>query len=154
MEEWKQIKDYPDYEISNQGNVRSNKMWRGKGVIILKPKTRGELKNYLCVRLDNKLISVHRLVAKAFIPNPDNKPTIDHIDRNTLNNSVENLRWATQSEQSINQSHRSSNSGHRHISLHRNGFQTTIRRHPKVYKETFKTLQEAIEYRNKILCIT
>ena len=45
---------------------------------------------------------VHRLVALAFIDNPDNKPTIDHIDRDKNNNCVENLRWATQSEQEYN----------------------------------------------------
>lgn len=48
--------------------------------------------------------AVHRAVAECFIPNPDNKPTVDHIDRNRSNNCVSNLRWATHSEQRINSS--------------------------------------------------
>ena len=151
MEEWVVIENHPDYEVSNQGNVRSNKKWRGKGTILMKPKTRGYDRNYLCVILDNKSYSVHRLVASAFIPNLENKPTIDHIDRNTLDNRVENLRWATQSEQSINQRHRSSNTGQKHISLHAGGFQVTIKRSPTTYKQTFKTLQDAINFRDETI---
>lgn len=50
----------------------------------------------------NKCIKIHILVAKHFIPNPDNKPYIDHIDTNTFNNNVENLRWVTPKENTHN----------------------------------------------------
>lgn len=50
----------------------------------------------------NKRYYIHRIVAETFIPNPDNKPYIDHIDRNPSNNNVENLRWVTVSENNYN----------------------------------------------------
>lgn len=50
----------------------------------------------------NQNKKIHRLVADAFIPNPENKPTVDHINRDRLDNRVENLRWATTLEQSVN----------------------------------------------------
>lgn len=52
--------------------------------------------------LRNCKIMVHRLVAETFIPNPDNKPTVDHIDRNPSNNDVSNLQWADYTEQALN----------------------------------------------------
>lgn len=59
---------------------------------------------YLAVTVNHKEWGVHRLVAECFIPNPDHKPSVDHIDRNKKNNRVENLRWATASEQQFNTS--------------------------------------------------
>lgn len=53
-------------------------------------------------KVDGKLYYVHRLVCEAFHKNPQNKPTVDHIDRNPSNNFASNLRWATQSEQNEN----------------------------------------------------
>lgn len=53
---------------------------------------------YKLVFINGKRYSVHRLIAESFIPNPENKPFVDHLDRNRKNNSVSNLRWATNSE--------------------------------------------------------
>jgi hypothetical protein len=59
---------------------------------------RGYLRANLSKDKTVKQLSVHRLVAEAFIPNPDNLPQVDHIDGNKLTNHVENLRWISQSE--------------------------------------------------------
>ena len=60
---------------------------------------------YASVKFHGKVYHVHRLVAETFIQNPENKPTVDHINRNRFDNRVENLRWATQKEQIDNSSH-------------------------------------------------
>ena len=60
------------------------------------------VQGYRRVKIDGKTYSVHRLVAETFIDNPDNKPTVDHIDRNKSNNNITNLRWATSREQTEN----------------------------------------------------
>lgn len=121
-EVWKPIKGYEDlYEVSSEGNVRSldrlvdNKTIYGsrkcflKKGRILKPRTsksRGLSNGYLRVRLidgkENKNKCVHKLVAEAFIPNPENKDQVDHIDCNVFNNKVSNLRWCTQKENNNN----------------------------------------------------
>jgi hypothetical protein len=92
-ETWKPVKGYEGYyAVSNFGRIKSI-----RNNIIMKQ--RQNKKGYLVVNLklagDIKYASLHRLVAEAFIPNPDNKPQIDHIDTNPANNHVSNLRWVT-----------------------------------------------------------
>ena len=113
MEEiWRDIKDYEGlYQVSNMGRVKSLGRWSNRqknGVsfpyfikekILKNRKIKG---GYYIVGLCKDKISkdyrVSRLVAEAFIPNPDNKLFVDHIDTNPLNNFSNNLRWVTQKE--------------------------------------------------------
>lgn len=92
-EVWKDIANYDKYEVSSFGNVRNKKTGR-----ILKPSNIG---GYYSVGLSNKKtnsFSVHRLVALAFIENPENKLHVNHKDKNSLNNKLINLEWNTAKE--------------------------------------------------------
>jgi len=90
IEEWKFWKETNGrtqgkriYEVSNFGNVKIN------GVLV-------EYSNFRYYTIAGK--HIHRLVAELFIPNPDNKPCVDHIDGNRYNNRVDNLRWVNHKE--------------------------------------------------------
>lgn len=118
-EVWRVIKGFPRYKVSNKGRVKS--FTNPKKPKILRPsKNKG---GYLYVHLskgrewganETECVRIHQLVAKAFIPNPENKCHIDHIDTDTTNNYVHinadgtvdmeksNLRWCTPEENSNN----------------------------------------------------
>ena len=98
-EVWADISNYDNYEVSTLGRVRNNKTGR-----ILKA---ADIGGYYSVGLScgkTKTYSVHQLVAQAFIPNLENKPQVNHIDKNGLNNKVTNLEWVTNKENSIHRS--------------------------------------------------
>lgn len=105
LEIWKDIPDYEGrYQASNSGKIKSLKrtVIRGRGsesiVIerILKPNIK---RGYYTVGLSTqgkiKYITIHRLIAITFIPNPDNLPQVNHKDENKTNNCVDNLEWCT-----------------------------------------------------------
>lgn len=109
MEEWKDIVGYEGlYQISSEGRVKSLKrIARNNHTVdskIRKPKI--DKDGYCCVSLWIDGVSkehfIHRLVAQAFVPNPENKPCIDHINTDRTDNRAENLRWCTHKENTNN----------------------------------------------------
>lgn len=106
-EEWRKIDEYPHLEFSNLGNVRSIDRY------VIKKMSGKEMKpmfvrgqpiiahisvGYRYVNFFGKHIRLHRLIAQAFIPNPENKRCVNHKDGNKLNNHIDNLEWMTSSE--------------------------------------------------------
>lgn len=94
MENWKDIPDYEDfYEVSCRGNIRNKRT----GKVLS-----NNSKSYVCMTLfkgkDFKRFLAHRIVAKAFIPNPLNKREVNHINGIKNDNRIENLEWCTSKE--------------------------------------------------------
>jgi hypothetical protein len=93
-EHWQPIQDFPNYHISTFGNIKNIITHK-----LLKPCNKA---GYYHVSLVNsitrKSLKIHRLVSIAFIPNPENKPEVNHKDKNKFNNNINNLEWVTKSE--------------------------------------------------------
>ena len=91
-EEWRDSFTLEGYQVSNKGRLRNtatNRVYKGPINVYGYPMFNS--------------IPIHRLVAEAFLPNPDNKPFVDHIDTDRANNDVSNLRWVTQEENMRNE---------------------------------------------------
>lgn len=105
---WETIDDYPEYEVSNLGRVKSKTRtikhnYGGLSTrhAIIRVPYINSVGYYVVGLTKNKRVRnvfVHRLIAKAFIPNPENKPQVNHKDGNKLNNALENLEWVTSFE--------------------------------------------------------
>jgi len=137
-----EINGYEDYLIYQDGRVYSK-----KSNIYLKHKctAMGYYKVDLCKNGKHKHFFIHRLIALYYIPNPDNKPNIDHKDRNRKNNNISNLRWATQKENMNNKNKRNDNtSGHTNISYIKNRY---WRYRKGKHQKYFKSKIDAICYK-------
>lgn len=147
LEYWLPCPGYEDYYlISNLGRLKS-----------LIKKEEKILKNNLKesgyfetppLHPDRKTHRLHRLVALAFIPNPDNKPEIDHINRDKSDNRVINLRWATRLENQNNTLRKPGRSGEPFITIR---YLVRVRKTGHNFQKECSSLEEALEVRNEYL---
>ena len=142
-----EVKGYPNYLIYPDGRV-----WSKKRKLFLKPDDNrdGYLILNLCKDGIKKTHKIHRLVAEHYIPNPDNKPCVDHWNGKRNDNRVENLRWATYSENGQNRREQNNNKlGIKNICYDKS--QDRYRYKKEIngvkYYRWFKTLKEALCYK-------
>jgi len=156
LEEWRDIKGYEGlYQISNLGRVKSiertnfDKSGSRYNIHekILKIEINRNGYKYVGLWKDNigHQKEIHRVMAVAFIPNPENKPMVDHHDKNPLNNNLNNLRWCTRAENRYNQITNSS-TGIKNVSLDKRHDVYRVQFHiGGTYQHfgSYKTLEEA-----------
>lgn len=94
---WEDLKDHNDYEINTEYPYPIRK--KDTGNILSEPIDGG---GYYCIYLNSTKYKKHRIIANQWIPNPNNLPCVDHINRDRTNNRIENLRWVTQQENNRN----------------------------------------------------
>lgn len=148
MEIFKDIENYSGYEVSTLGRVR-NKITG----VFLKPyfNSRG----YFYVSLSQqglvKKFSVHLLVTRAFLENTENKRYVDHINQVKTDNRLENLRYATNSENMMNRGAQSNNksTGIKGITVDKKAFCAHICKDGKTITKNFKNLDDAVEWRRQ-----
>lgn len=153
--EWKLIEGFDGiYSVSNYGDVKNNRT--GK---LMKPRKneKGYLRIGLTTNGKQKCMRVHRLVAQEFIPNPENKLQVNHIDFNRENNCVSNLEWVTNQENTQysvcnrklpgQRKKRNNKTGERNIS-HYNGYYVVRIYGKKYVSKSFKNIDNAKQWRD------
>jgi hypothetical protein len=160
---WKAIPGYEGYyEVSTYGNVRgldrtcagsASGARRSLAGQIIVPSSSGRYRQVkICKDGDRKSYLVHRLVALAFLENPDNLPTVDHIDRKKYNNHISNLRWASRSTQQRNTGINCLNtSGEKNIHFDTQTAKYRVKISYLKIQKRFESMAEAIKYRDEIL---
>jgi len=150
MDELFDLKDYEKlYKINKKGEIWSCFLNRFLSLCINQD---GYYKYVLCNENGKKTVLAHRVVAKQFIPNPNNLPLIDHIDRNRLNNNVDNLRWVSLRQNQLNRK----DTKHPYIYYQKqsNNYRIAIDiKKQEVYTSTHKDLDQAILVRDAAMIL-
>ena len=145
------IQSYENYIIYPDGDIYSK--YKNRYLIIKPRKKDGYKCTTLCKNGEPKGFLIHRLVALHYIPNPENKPDVDHIDGDKLNNNVKNLRWVTNLEnRNAFQKKRIDNtSGIKNIYYHKKRVEWIYEKHifGKRISKLFKTKEEAIAFKTE-----
>ena len=148
MEMWKDVKGYEGiYQVSNLGRVKvladETRRTHRNEHILSQSNNRGYKLVALCKNGEMKSFQVHRLVATAFIDNPNNKPCVDHINTVKNDNRADNLRWVTPKENDANELSRL------HKSISKRGY-----KNPNYKKDMSKRIRKLAELnRLKVVCI-
>ena len=141
-----EVEDYPNYLIYPDGRVQNKKTKR-----YLKQQKKKNKYLFVVVCKDGKPknYNIHRLVAEHYIPNPDKKSCVDHINRDRTDNRIENLRWTTMSENGQNRGTQKNNNSTRvkNISYYNDSYRYLKTIRGKIYRKCFKTLKEALYYK-------
>lgn len=142
------IDGYEHYTLSNTGHVRTTAKNTDK---LMGQRMWGE---YMAVKLSkgckSRMYTIHRLLALHFIANPDNLDFVDHINRDKLDNRIENLRWVTRGENKYNTPVTKSNKlGEKYICRRGQSFRVSIK-WDNLYRD-FKTLELAVAWRDEYL---
>lgn len=148
--EWRDISGCLPYQAHPDGSIR--RVWKHKQQVLVPSTTILGYKNIqFSLNGKRKHFEVSRLIALTFIPNPENKSEVDHINNNPGDNRVENLRWVDHSEQMKNR--RAFNqSGLKHIDKAGNRWRVIITRNKKkVIQKLYDTLEDAIKARDEVL---
>ena len=138
-EEWKEIEGFLSYSVSTLGRVKN----KHGNILTGTPRPDGYISFTLCIEGKVYRRLLHRLVALAFIPNPEGKAYIDHINQDKLDNSISNLRWATHSENMLNRKKE-----HPDYITKEVRFRVCVKGFPE---KRFLTEEEAIAYRDNLL---
>ncbi len=159
MEVWKLVGGFDMYEVSNYGNIRS--YWNNRHGRSVTPHTlkvcigkNGYAYYDFCSSETKKRMLIHRVVATEFLQKPDGYDVVDHIDRNPLNNNVNNLRWCTTSINIRNTKLSTRNtSGCKHIIYDRfkNKWKFQCQINGKKYSKRFENMADAINHRDEYL---
>jgi len=144
------IKDFETYEVFPDGRIWSKYYYR-----FMTPNLGNG--GYYLVRLTHnkisKMLKIHRLLALTFIPNPDNLPCVDHIDRDKTNNNLDNLRWVSIQDNARNCSLKISNkSGYPGVwETKYSTWSGYYKYEGKVISKTFKNIEDAINWREEMV---